>query len=157
MDILEEDSLVFIKALKNKEVSYILVGGLAVIYYGYGRTTGDMDIWLEDTLENRKKFVAALTEYGILGAEIFETLPLIAGYSEIMLDGGIYVDVMSKLTQFSQTDFRKCYESANEWEAEPGISIKVLHINQLIEEKEGNNRLKDRDDVEQLKMIWKLK
>ena len=63
----------------------MIIGGLAVNYYGYSRTTGDIDIWLEDSNANRKNLIAALTSYGIDGAGIFENLPLIADYTEVML------------------------------------------------------------------------
>jgi predicted nucleotidyltransferase len=153
MDILEEDSLSILKALCEREVSFILVGGIAVIYYGYNRSTGDIDIWLEDTPTNREKFVAALNDYGIGGSEIFMNLPLMAGYSEIMLDSGIYLDIMADLTKFTQADFKACYQVSEDWEFQSGIHVKVLHLNQLIHEKEGNTRLKDKDDLEHLKMI----
>ena len=38
----------------------MLIGGYAVIYYGYERTTGDMDIWLEPSNENKDKLIDAL-------------------------------------------------------------------------------------------------
>ncbi len=153
MNVLEEDALKLIKALYQKNVSFILVGGIAVIYYGYNRTTGDMDIWLEDNPENRKAFVAAIEDYGIEGGVAYLTMPLIAGYSEIMLDSGIYLDTMANLKKFSQADFRTSYDKCTDWEIEPGIHVKVLHINQLIQEKEANNRVKDKDDAEQLRKI----
>jgi hypothetical protein len=153
MNILEEDSFALIKNLIHRDVRFILVGGHAVNYHGYSRTTGDVDIWLEDTSENRSKFVEALEDYGISGADYYLQLPLIAGYSEILLDDGMYFDPMSELKKFKQADFQECYKSADEWQPEPGLVIKVLNINQLIEEKQVLNRLKDKDDVEHLKFI----
>ncbi len=153
MNILEEDSLELLKALSDNDVRFILVGGIAVNYYGYTRTTGDVDIWLEDTIENRKKFVTALEDYKIVGAEIYMDYPLIAGYAEIMMNNGVYLDVMADLTGFAQADFASCYDKSIDWEPVEGIHVKVLHINQLIHEKEINNRLKDKDDAEQLKKI----
>jgi predicted nucleotidyltransferase len=153
MNILEEDSMAIIRALYKRDVSFILVGGLAVIYHGYGRTTGDIDIWIEDSTDNREKFAAALNDYGIEGSEIYLDLPINAGFSEIMLDSGIYLDLMANLVQYSQAEYHKCYEMCNDWEPELGIHVKVLSLNQLIHEKEKNTRLKDQDDAENLKRI----
>ena len=36
-------------------VKYITIGGFAVNFHGYNRSTGDIDILLEDTPENRYK------------------------------------------------------------------------------------------------------
>ena len=41
------------KEFNDKNVRYLTIGGLAVNIYGYTRNTGDIDIYLEDTLENR--------------------------------------------------------------------------------------------------------
>jgi len=153
MNILQEDSIKLIRSLYEKKVCYILVGGIAVIYYGYGRTTGDMDIWLEDNPENRKAFIEAIRDYGIDGVDAYLTLPLIAGYSEIMLDSGMYLDIMANLKKYTQADFQECYSKCNDWQPEPGIHVKVLQINQLIQEKEFTTRHKDKEDAEQLRKI----
>lgn len=45
-NIFNEDFRDFIDACNKRDVRYILVGGIAVVLYGYMRTTGDMDIWV---------------------------------------------------------------------------------------------------------------
>ena len=52
--------------LIKHEVEFILIGGYAVIYYGYSRTTEDMDIWLIPDNENKIKLLNALNEIGII-------------------------------------------------------------------------------------------
>ena len=54
------------KVFNEKNVRYVTIGGLAVNIYGYTRNTGDIDILIEDTLENRKNFRVALKEIGIM-------------------------------------------------------------------------------------------
>ncbi|HXB39286.1 MAG TPA: hypothetical protein VNZ49_02020 [Bacteroidia bacterium] len=44
MNILVQEHQVFVKKLINAGVEFILVEGYAVIFHGYVRTTGDMDI-----------------------------------------------------------------------------------------------------------------
>lgn len=43
-DYFNDDFRDFLQALNNNDVECILVGGMAVILYGYVRTTGDMDV-----------------------------------------------------------------------------------------------------------------
>ena len=56
-DIFQDDFRDFIQALNDNDVSYILVGGFAVILHGHARVTGDMDIWIER--KNRSKLQKA--------------------------------------------------------------------------------------------------
>lgn len=41
-EIFQDDFRDFIQALSDNKVSYVLVGGFAVILYGHTRVTGDM-------------------------------------------------------------------------------------------------------------------
>ena len=153
MNIFEEEVVSLIELLCSNKVKFILVGGVAVNFHGYSRTTGDIDIWIQDSKENRKALVQALTEFGIEGAEIFLTHPLIAGYSEILLGNGIYLDMMAEMKVFKQNEFDDCYETASDMELNDKCRAKVLRINNLIREKEASNRPKDKDDAEKLKML----
>ncbi|MFM2305453.1 MAG: hypothetical protein RLZZ367_122 [Bacteroidota bacterium] len=52
---LNQDFTEFIIALNNNHVEYLLVGGYAVIFHGYNRTTGDLDIWVKPTVDNYRR------------------------------------------------------------------------------------------------------
>ncbi len=65
MNILMDEHRQLLLSLLNNNVSFILIGGYAVIYYGYERITGDMDIWLQPNNENRNKLLNALKDFGI--------------------------------------------------------------------------------------------
>jgi phage replication-related protein YjqB (UPF0714/DUF867 family) len=54
----------FLKLLGEHRVEYLLIGGYAVAYHGYPRTTGDMDIWVCMSQENAVKIIAALEAFG---------------------------------------------------------------------------------------------
>jgi hypothetical protein len=45
-NIFYDDFRDFLQTLNNNNVDYILIGGYSVIFHGYSRTTGDMDIWV---------------------------------------------------------------------------------------------------------------
>ena len=70
--------------LNLNEVPYIVVGGYAVNYHGYRRTTGDIDIWIKPSNENSKtQLLIALKNLGITEdklqklSEIDFTLPTV--------------------------------------------------------------------------------
>ncbi|MEO5645777.1 MAG: hypothetical protein ABIQ40_13765 [Bacteroidia bacterium] len=150
MNIFEDEVVNFMKLLNKNQVKYILVGGMAVNYFGYGRTTGDVDLWLEDSLENRTRLVTTLTDFGIEGAAVFLSLPLIAGYSEVLLGNGIYVDFMSDMVALKQEQFGECYLQSEKFQLEPETQLNFLNFNKLIEEKTKSGRPKDLNDIEEL-------
>lgn len=153
MNLFDEEIESLLEIFSKKDVRFILVGGLAVNYYGHQRTTGDVDIWLDDSAENRKKLVNALEEFGVEGADVLLKNQLIAGFSEILIQSGIYLDLMADLQYFKQNKFDECYTMAENFSLNEKVNLKILHINSLIEEKEKSNRPKDKDDAEQLKKL----
>jgi len=135
MDIFEEDIIEFFQLLNKHSVKYILVGGLAVNYHGFSRSTGDVDLWLDESYENRKKIVSALKEKNIVGCETFLTYPLIAGYAEILLENGVYIDLMSDLQFLKQSNFNECYQMADKFKINNETELTVLSISKLIKNK----------------------
>lgn len=54
MAVLDQELLSFWKTLNQNKVRYIMVGGVAAILHGHNRLTEDVDVWIEDTVENRR-------------------------------------------------------------------------------------------------------
>src|SRR5437016_13119184 len=54
----------FLKLLNDHHVEYLLVGGYAVSYHGYVRSTADMDIWIAMSPENAQRIVELLRAFG---------------------------------------------------------------------------------------------
>ena len=64
-NIFNTDFVEFINSLNNHQVEYLLVGGYSVIIHGYPRTTGDLDIWVNQTTENYGRLKLAFGEFGL--------------------------------------------------------------------------------------------
>jgi predicted nucleotidyltransferase len=62
MEINDSFFIEVLESLEKHKVNYLLVGGMAVAYYGYHHYTGDMDLWLEPTSKNLEKLYLALGE-----------------------------------------------------------------------------------------------
>ncbi len=156
MDVLDENLIAFWKSLSINQVEYIMVGGFAAILHGTSRTTQDVDIWIKDTLENRKKFRKAIAEIGLGDYPEFETTEFIPGWTSIFLYHGLELDIMTYLKSFPQSSFQECYKMAYQASIE-GIHIPFLHINHPLQEKKSNARPKDLIDIEELEKIIKIK
>jgi hypothetical protein len=48
-----------LSAFNRFEVDFMIVGGYAVIFHGYGRTTGDLDLWVKPCNSNKEKILKA--------------------------------------------------------------------------------------------------
>jgi hypothetical protein len=154
MDILGEEILNLWKELYRNEVSYIMVGGFATNLHGFSRMTADVDLWIKDTLNNRKKLRQSLKELEMGDFEAIETTEFIPGWTGLTLNSGVELDIMTYLKGFEQARFDECYEIAPTALIE-NIPVKFLHINQLIEAKKASGRPQDLLDVENLEKIKK--
>jgi len=155
MDILDEEILALWKKFHELGLRYIMVGGFATNLHGHQRTTGDVDIWIEDSVENRKKLRKALSELEIGDFDQIERIDFIPGWSTIRLNSGLELDIMTFLKGFDQTSFDSCLTIASTAEIE-NIPVRFLHINHLIEEKKLLAREKDISDVVALEKIRNL-
>lgn len=61
----------------QNKVKYIIIGGFAVNIYGYNRSKGDIDIYLEDTIENHINLRNALKSINLGDFESIETIQFI--------------------------------------------------------------------------------
>ena len=156
MDILDDEILNLWILLHKYDVSYITVGGFATNLHGFQRTTGDLDIWIKDTLENRKKLRSTLNELGIGDFKSVETTQFLPGWSTIHLSSGFELDLMTSLKGFEQSTFEECFKIAPTAYIYD-IPVKFLHLNQLIEAKKSSARPKDLLDVIELEKLRKDK
>ncbi len=155
MDIFNEQLIDFWQKLNDNNVNYIMVGGFATVFHGFSRTTEDVDLWLEDTLENRKNLRKAFIELEQGDFESIETMDFIPGWTTFY-GAGIEIDIMTEMKGLENISFDECLKLASIADIE-GVKIPFLHINHLIENKKAINRPKDKIDVEQLEKIKKIR
>ena len=72
MTTLPRDFKEFIELLNRNNVRYIVIGGYAVVYHGYVRSTNDIDIWIDIREDNIKKLIKVLDEFGFSSLNIKE-------------------------------------------------------------------------------------
>ncbi len=154
MDLFDEDILSLWNCLYKNEVRYIMIGGFATNLHGYSRVTNDIDIWIEDNLENRKKLRKALKEQGSGDYSVIETMDFIPGWTDFQLNMGFKLDIMVSVKGLEKAGFAECYEYAIVTEIE-NIKVRFLHYNHLIACKKAAGRPKDLLDIDELEKIRK--
>ncbi len=141
--------------LNKHKVSYMLIGGYAVIFHGYERNTTDMDIWLKPENTNRDKLIPALREFGI-GKESLQKLSHLDFSQTHFFFFGEKPRRIDFLTRINNVTFE---------EAEPVMAyfpmgdqkIPIIQYQHLILSKIANNRPQDVADVDRLQKINQFK
>ncbi len=108
MDVFDAELLNFWAALNKNKVHYIMVGGVATNLHGYQRTTDDINVWIEDTLENRRQLRVAFKECGIGDFEMMERPQFVPGWTNFYLNNGLQLDLMVEMKGLENASFHEC-------------------------------------------------
>ena len=147
-NILNQDFSEFIGSLNKANVEYLLVGGFAVIYHGYNRTTGDIDIWVNPTKENFLKLKMAFADFGLSLFDMTEDKFLNTADYDVFTFGvpPICIEILTKV---KGVEFSQCFEVAT-FQKFDGIDVRIIDLRSLLVAKKAAGRYKDLDDVQNL-------
>lgn len=155
MNIFIENHRMVLKKMIEKKVDFMLIGGYAVNYYGYNRVTGDMDIWIKPTNNNKLLLLDAMAAMG------FDEV----GMNTIKNWDFTTAQIFNIFEKPQQTEFMTHISGVKYDEAKPtaiqanidGLAIPLIHIQSLIKNKKASGRSKDLTDAEELEKILHLK
>jgi predicted nucleotidyltransferase len=153
------------KQLNRAGVEYIVIGGVAVIVYGYLRATGDLDLILKLDQENLKKMSKIMKNMGYVERQPIHLEDLLdeANVRKLMreknfkaftfLPSGenpILIDiVMEESLNFQKISEKSVVKSYG------GVSIPVVSMDDLIIMKKKAARPQDERDIEELEVVFK--
>jgi len=147
-----DDILEFLRLLYEKNVKYLIIGGEAVIYYGFARLTGDIDLFYERTPENIEKLYRTLLQFW--GGSI----PGLENPQELLEPDAVFqfgvppnrLDLLNDIEAitFDQAWKDKTVESVRI--DHKNIRIYFISLNHLIENKQKVARPKDLEDLKYL-------
>jgi len=132
-------------------VKYLLVGGYAVIYYGYTRTTGDMDLWIEPSNENKELIIDALGSYGIDKSQL-DLLAKQDFTKHVVFSIGSKPVKVDFITKVNLVDFAQALERKQVFDID-GISVSIIQYDDLVLSKFNTGRPIDQADIEQLQKV----
>jgi predicted nucleotidyltransferase len=133
------------EALNSEGVKYVVVGGCAVILHGYYRTTHDIDLLVDASIENIRRLKKALQEI-FKSDEISEIRDVdIDQYAVVRFAPESEEIVIDMIGKIGKIDFKMAIQDIEEIELE-GIKIPVCGLSTLIETKKGI-RPKDKEDL----------
>lgn len=145
----------FIQKLLDSEVAFIIVGGYAVIYHGYKRTTGDIDIWLKPTNENRDRLVKVLSAMEF-SRESLEKLSQLDFEDTLVFSINDEPEKIDFLTKIANVTYDEADKAKITLQID-NLAIPFLHLNHLVLSKFNTGRAKDLADIEELQKIQNYK
>ncbi|MCG2787941.1 MAG: hypothetical protein L6461_22865 [Anaerolineae bacterium] len=144
--VLPPDFKEFLKLLNEHDVRYLLIGGYAVSYHGYARATEDMDIWVAIHPENAHKIVNVLKDFGFDSPDLTVALFL---QEDKIIRMGLAPIRLEITTSISGVVFDECYANRILDEID-GITVSLIDLQSLKENKKASGRAKDMADLEKL-------
>lgn len=140
------------KEFNDNKVRYLTIGGLAVNIYGYTRNTGDIDILIEDTIENRKNLRLAFAAIGIGDFPSIETMQFVAGFTDFTISYDLRLDVMTSVKGLENENFDELLQNATIVLLKE-VPVYFIDYDNLIKAKKASNRPKDKLDIEELEKL----
>ena len=143
---LPQDFKELFEYLNEHKVEYMLLGGYAVIAYGYVRATSDIDVVVSDGQENARRLMKALAEFGFgeteLRADLF-TEP------DSVVRMGVEPMKIEILNYLKGVDFEDAYSRRRSVQVED-ISVDLIALPDLLANKRAVGRPKDLIDADEL-------
>jgi predicted nucleotidyltransferase len=152
------------RALNEAEVPFLVVGGIAVINYGYGRVTQDVDLVVRlDAVVILRAF-QALAAIGYrpavpISAEQFsnpaqrEAWQTEKGMKVLKFWSDQHRDTPLDVFVSEPFNFLQEYASAEVRETLPGVAIRIVSLPTLLAMKREAGRPKDLADIDELSLL----
>lgn len=146
---LSADTRELVVLLHKHAVRYLLVGGGAVIYYGFPRLTGDMDFFYDASPDNAAQLYKALDEFwggkipGLANAEEL-TSP------DLILQFGVPPNRIDLISQIDGVNFSDAWPKRLSLTIRVGtelVAVPLIGLPDLIANKEASGRPKDLEDL----------
>ena len=135
-----------LSGLRSESVEYLVVGGYAVIYHGYVRTTGDLDIRVKPSPENAAKVEQAIRSLDFnppgLRAEWFTRKGSVLRIGQEPLRFDIINDI-------DGVNFAECFERRAVANLD-GIEVNFINLPDLKKNKKSAGRNKGLADLDYL-------
>ncbi len=132
--------------LQAHGVKHLLVGGWAVGYHGYPRSTDDLDVWIAISPANADRVVSVFREFGFDAPELSADLFLKEGSIVRIGVEPVRIEVM---TSVSGVQFEECYRGRLETTLDD-VPVSLINLSHLRLNKNASGRLKDLSDLENL-------
>jgi hypothetical protein len=148
-----QDTQDLLLLLRKHEVRCLIVGAEAVIYHGFARLTGDIDIYFEPSGENCGKLFLALREFWAGDVPGLNSASDLAAKGTI-IQFGYPPNRIDLINTISGLDFPEAWESRASQDIlirGEVVTVHYIGLAALIKNKEACGRPKDLEDLKYLR------
>ena len=153
--------IAIVKALQDRGVRYLIVGGLAVVHHGYLRFTADVDIVLDMDSANIAHAIQAFTSLGYrprvpvpfaqyADPQARATWAREKNMKVFPLWSPDHPATIFDLFLECPFDFERAHAAAGQRELAPGVSATFVGLEDLLRLKAESARPVDKDDIDHL-------
>lgn len=131
--------------LSDAGVQYALVGGYAIAAHGFSRQSEDIDLLVDPTAENSRRWILALSHLPDQATRALEREPDVFADDQryaLRVNDEFTVDIMPSVAGHSWDELRQYIETLDL----DGVALRVLNLEGLLLTKQGD-RPKDRMDA----------
>jgi hypothetical protein len=136
----------FLRLLNSAGVEYLVVGGYAVGYHGYPRTTADINLWVATTQATAEKVMNVLREFGFAPDEELRRILMTPDQVVRMGLPPVRIEVLTGITGRT---FAECYARRQVGSLDD-VDLPFINLDNLKANKKACGRHKDLDDVDHL-------
>ena len=144
-----------LKTLIDYHVEFLLIGGYAVNYHGFGRPTGDMDLWLRPDNANKQRCLAAFQALNYSRESIESINTLNFEKAQVFFIGEVPLRI-DFLTKVNIVDFEDAWKKKNFLSLDE-LNIPVIDYEHLVLSKISTGRTRDKLDLEELQKVRRHK
>ena len=142
----EKDYEEFLELLNKFSVRYVIIGSYALAFHARPRYTKDIDILVEPSVDNAKKIITVLDEFGFGSLDLEVNDFSKPGYVIQLGYEPVRIDI---ITSIEGLDFSEIWQ--NRVQGPYGNQIvNFINLDHLIKSKQLSNRTQDKADLELL-------
>jgi hypothetical protein len=144
----------FIAALNARGVRYLVIGAYALAFHAKPRATKDLDVYVEPTRTNAKRFRAALRDFFGGSPPGYADADLLDPDSVIQLGvAPVRIDILSRVAGLES--FGAAWRRREEGPL-GSVAAHYLGFDDLVRSKRAANRTQDQADLEALQRVKRL-
>lgn len=151
MNLFYPEHIMVLDTLLRYQVRFLLIGGYAVIAYGYTRTTGDLDLWIDPSEQNKAALIDTFRDLEFDEIELDHINQMDFNEANVFSMGTVPQKI-DFLTKVSHVDFDEAYTKVVLMDFDD-LRLPFVHYNDLVLMKMTTGRLKDQADIEELQKI----
>jgi len=147
--LFSKDMKDLLNLFRQHDVQYVLVGGHAVNYYGYVRTTQDIDLLVFPSKENAERIMTVLSRFGFEGAGIPQRLFEREGSAVHLGNEPNRIDILTGLKGVSNEEV---FSGARTVDIDD-MDVRIISLEHLLLAKRRSSRPRDLADADELSKI----